>query len=389
MRSFPRSSLHLLRVAAFAALGLIGCTETVYKDFPGFAPPPSGAGEYLGYTSGSGPAARCAATATRATRRSGLTAKHSKAWANLQASGHAAPECGVCHSVSTLGNDTGAARFGYQGSPSERYQDVQCEACHGPGQNHVENAEVDREPAHPIDLRGGGTEFELQRMPHRRAPAVRGGVVAVGARDRAALREWRRQHVVPAMPYGAGGAHGHDGRHEHRVQGDQQPAHDAGAERRAHDRVRGVSRSARQPEPWPDAFPGGHGGCGHESLRALSQPAVGARSERQQGSARAGRSAPHRQQRCGLAAAEHDAGQHPRVARRYAGELEALCHVPHLQEPEHRFVGHHVLLDGPSVPRDPVRRCEREAAADRLRGGEPHVQRVRDLPRRRARSRRA
>jgi predicted CXXCH cytochrome family protein len=44
--------------------------------------------------------------------------------------------------VSTLGNDTGVARLGYQGSQSERYQDVQCEACHGPGQNHVENAEV-------------------------------------------------------------------------------------------------------------------------------------------------------------------------------------------------------------------------------------------------------
>jgi predicted CXXCH cytochrome family protein len=45
--------------------------------------------------------------------------------------------------VNSWGNDTStAAKGGYIGVADARYQDVQCEACHGAGQNHVDNAEV-------------------------------------------------------------------------------------------------------------------------------------------------------------------------------------------------------------------------------------------------------
>ena len=127
-------------VAVAAGAGLLGCTDTVYKDFPGFAPPPAAAGSYLGYTSSSGKLPVCG-NCHASHQALWSTAKHSTAWADLQASGHAGPTCNACHSVNSLGNDTGTAKNGYIGSATERYQDVQCEACHGPGQNHVDNPE--------------------------------------------------------------------------------------------------------------------------------------------------------------------------------------------------------------------------------------------------------
>jgi hypothetical protein len=54
MRAFSRSSLIRFAVGIAAGASIAACTDTVYKDFPGFAPPPSGAGAYLGYTSSSG-----------------------------------------------------------------------------------------------------------------------------------------------------------------------------------------------------------------------------------------------------------------------------------------------------------------------------------------------
>jgi predicted CXXCH cytochrome family protein len=141
MTGIPSS--RVLRVAAVvAAASLFGCTDTVYKDFPGFQPPPAAAGQYLGYTSSSGQLPVCG-NCHAGHQALWATAKHSKAWADLQASGHAGPTCNACHSVSTLGNDTNTVPTGgYVGSPTQRYQDVQCESCHGPGQEHVNNPEV-------------------------------------------------------------------------------------------------------------------------------------------------------------------------------------------------------------------------------------------------------
>lgn len=132
----------LVRMAAIIAVGaaITACTETVYKDFPGFAPPPSGAGQYLGYSTTSTQVTTCG-NCHSGHQADWLTAKHSHAWADLQGSGHAQPSCDVCHTVNGWGNSTSDSG-GYTGVKDARYQDVQCESCHGPGQNHTNNTEV-------------------------------------------------------------------------------------------------------------------------------------------------------------------------------------------------------------------------------------------------------
>jgi predicted CXXCH cytochrome family protein len=151
-----RSSLIRLAVAVAAGASLAGCTDTVYKDFPGFTPPPAAAGSYLGYTSSTGQLPVCG-NCHASHQALWATAKHSKAWADLQASGFAGPTCSACHSVNTLGNtDSATGSLGYIGSPTERYQDVQCESCHGPGQSHVDNPEtVANQPVPSIYVKVG------------------------------------------------------------------------------------------------------------------------------------------------------------------------------------------------------------------------------------------
>ncbi len=64
---------------------------------------------------------------------------HANAWADLQASGHASASCNQCHTTNGASNiaaDT-AGYFSVPASAKVYYQDVQCEACHGPGQLHV------------------------------------------------------------------------------------------------------------------------------------------------------------------------------------------------------------------------------------------------------------
>lgn len=65
--------------------------------------------------------------------------KHASAWADLQASGHASASCNECHTTNGATN-AGADTAGFLGVSADAqrfYQDVQCEACHGPGSTHV------------------------------------------------------------------------------------------------------------------------------------------------------------------------------------------------------------------------------------------------------------
>jgi hypothetical protein len=61
---------------------------------------------------------------------------HSHAWESLQESGHAQEFCEGCHTVSELGN-AATEPSGYTSTGSARFEDVQCESCHGAGSEHM------------------------------------------------------------------------------------------------------------------------------------------------------------------------------------------------------------------------------------------------------------
>lgn len=58
---------------------------------------------------------------------------HAHAWASLQNSGHAAPYCNRCHTVDF---DQVPGNAGYDDAPIAKYENVQCENCHGPASTH-------------------------------------------------------------------------------------------------------------------------------------------------------------------------------------------------------------------------------------------------------------
>ncbi|HXY18889.1 MAG TPA: cytochrome c3 family protein [Gemmatimonadales bacterium] len=65
--------------------------------------------------------------------------KHASAWADLQASGEAASYCYQCHTTNGFSNlaQDSAGYFAVPAASKKYYQDVQCEACHGPGATHI------------------------------------------------------------------------------------------------------------------------------------------------------------------------------------------------------------------------------------------------------------
>lgn len=74
---------------------------------------------------------------------------HADAWETLQSSGSAQSFCENCHTVNQLGNVT-EEPGGYATTGDERYHNVQCESCHGPGLAHVQNPGDDNIPLAPL-----------------------------------------------------------------------------------------------------------------------------------------------------------------------------------------------------------------------------------------------
>jgi hypothetical protein len=58
---------------------------------------------------------------------------HAMAWQTLQESGHPASYCNPCHTV----QDTIPGNSGFNEAPITKFENVQCESCHGPASDHL------------------------------------------------------------------------------------------------------------------------------------------------------------------------------------------------------------------------------------------------------------
>jgi hypothetical protein len=134
-------STTLRRLVAPAVLvTLAACTETVFRDRPTFNPPPDASSGFLGYFSAADRLTTCG-NCHVGQQRDWVQTLHASAWDTLQANPGAQRACEGCHTVNSRGNQP-LATVGYDSVRDAAYHDVQCENCHGPGFDHVQNPSV-------------------------------------------------------------------------------------------------------------------------------------------------------------------------------------------------------------------------------------------------------
>jgi predicted CXXCH cytochrome family protein len=111
--------------------------KIVYRDRDIFEEPLAQAGNFIGYTDQVAQLTVCGNCHVEKQGEWEETA-HADAWETLQGSGHAQAFCEGCHTVNEYGNEE-TDSLGYNATFEDRYHDVQCESCHGPGLEHVTN----------------------------------------------------------------------------------------------------------------------------------------------------------------------------------------------------------------------------------------------------------
>jgi predicted CXXCH cytochrome family protein len=119
---------------------LSGCADDkiVYRDRPLFETPAATAAGFIGYQSTTSKTPTCGACHVEVLGEWKET-KHANAWATLQANAGKKGYCEACHSVNNNGNGAADTLSGWRTTKDARYQDVQCESCHGPGTTHISN----------------------------------------------------------------------------------------------------------------------------------------------------------------------------------------------------------------------------------------------------------
>ncbi len=115
-------------------------TETVFVERPFFNDPPAAAAGFLGYGTDDAAAAGITVCGSCHVGKQSdwENTAHAHAYETLVASPGAQAFCEGCHTVNELGNATTVAG-GWTDTADPRYEDVQCESCHGPGTAHVAN----------------------------------------------------------------------------------------------------------------------------------------------------------------------------------------------------------------------------------------------------------
>lgn len=144
--------LALLPLSVLGLAILAGCVDEkiVYQDRVLFEEPLDVAASFLGYTDHTTKLTVCGNCHVEKQGEWEETA-HADAWAGLQQSPGAQELCEGCHTVGEFGNVV-EVDAGYQTTGEVRYEDVQCESCHGPGLTHVENPTDATVPLAPLDV---------------------------------------------------------------------------------------------------------------------------------------------------------------------------------------------------------------------------------------------
>ncbi len=158
-------------VTVATVAGVVACVSDhiIYKSTQ-FPAPPSGAADYVGYAEVSAKMTVCGnCHIDRQTEW--LATKHASAWADLIATGENPAPCAMCHTVNNNGNQPAGAdtAVGYRSTLAARYQDVQCESCHGPGLTHVTSPSITNRPLASLDVGSVATTIKACGQCHHGA----------------------------------------------------------------------------------------------------------------------------------------------------------------------------------------------------------------------------
>lgn len=158
-------------VTVATTVGMVACvTDHFIYENVNFPAPPSAAAGYVGYGTVGTQMTVCGnCHIDRQTEW--LTTAHSHAWKDLIATGENPAPCAMCHSVNNNGNTAAGSdtAVGYRSTQAARYQDVQCESCHGPGLTHVTSPSIANHPLASLDVGSVSTTIKSCGQCHHGA----------------------------------------------------------------------------------------------------------------------------------------------------------------------------------------------------------------------------
>jgi hypothetical protein len=140
MRTLPGLPFGRLWLCLVLLSTLSACTDTTEVVRPPFNPPPDAANEFLGYFTATEKQTTCG-NCHVIHQADWVQTAHSNAYALLAGNPNTTDACYTCHTVSDRGNAV-ATPAGWDVVKDDAYHDVQCENCHGPGLDHVENPDA-------------------------------------------------------------------------------------------------------------------------------------------------------------------------------------------------------------------------------------------------------